>query len=60
MNGLCDLSNIHDLRLLCSTDDAVKCQLDVKLARYLGVCVTIFFFFRSSPTPAYRQYLLFP
>ena len=31
MNGLRELSNIHDLQLLCSTD-AVECQFEVKLA----------------------------
>ena len=58
MNGLRELSNINDLQLLCSTD-AVGCQFDVKLVRYLGVGITIFCF-RSSATLAYRQYLLFP
>ena len=38
-----ELSNIHNLQLLCLTD-AVECQFDVKLARCLGVCVTIFLF----------------
>ena len=36
MNLLHELSNIYDLRLLCSTD-AVECHFDVKLARYFGV-----------------------
>ena len=31
MNGLHELSNIYNLRLLCSTD-AVECHFDVKLA----------------------------
>ena len=57
MNGLCELSNIQDLQLFCSTD-AVECQFDVKLARYLVVGVTIFYF-RSFATLVYRQYLVF-
>ena len=48
MNGLCELSNIHDLQLLCWTD-AVECQFDVMLARYLGVGVTIFVFDHPPP-----------
>ena len=36
MNWLHELSNIYNLRLLCSTD-AVECHFDVKLARYLVV-----------------------
>ena len=49
MNGLRELSNIHDLQLLCSTD-AVECQFDVKLERYLGVGVTIFFLDHPPPS----------
>ena len=37
MNGLRELSNIHDLQLF-----AVECQINVKLTRYIGVGVIIF------------------
>ena len=42
MNGLRELSNIHDFPLLCSTDA-------VRLARYLGVGDSIFVFDHLPP-----------